>query len=84
MRGEPAQKPTGLSRGAQLLTAWRGKRLQTEAAAELGVDPVTYNRLERGTRKPSMRVSIQIERGTAGKVSIESWCEPPRKKRASA
>lgn len=77
----PARSP---SRGSQLLAAWRGSRLQVDAADLLGIDPVTYNRFERGFRKPTAEVGLKIERLTAGRVPLRCWFEPPTAKKKAA
>jgi hypothetical protein len=76
----PARSP---SRGSQLLVAWRGSRLQARAAELLEIDPVSYNRFERGIRKPTAKVGLNIERLTGGRVTLRSWFEPPIAKRAA-
>lgn len=72
-------EPVGHSRGSQLLKSWRGSALQSLAADRLGLDAATYNRFERGKRKPQAEVCFQIERLTVGAVPARSWFEPPAK-----
>jgi hypothetical protein len=76
--------PVGESRGSQLLEAWRGKRLQVDAAALLDLKKGEYSRFARGIRRPSTRLALQIERLTQGRVTVESWFAPPRKRAKAA
>lgn len=71
-----------LSRGAQLLAEWRDEALQCEVCRLLDIDPASYNRFERGVRKPNAEISFRIERLTDGRVPARSWYEPPKRRAA--
>ncbi len=72
---EPARV---LTKGAVALAKWRGKRRQVDVHDLLGVDAVSYNRYERGIRRPSGSLIFQIEKLTNGAVPAKAWHEPPR------
>lgn len=74
-RRKPKRQPPPPSRGALALIGWRGDRDQSEVHALLGLDAVSYNRFERGWRKPTLVIALEIERVTGGAVSAHSWIE---------
>lgn len=67
----------GHSRGSQLLAEWRGEATQAQACELLDIDSASYNRFERGIRKPAGAIMVRIEKLTDGKVPANSWYEPP-------
>ncbi len=64
-----------LSRGAELLTEWRGTRQAKDVCELLGLDQASYSRFEHGIRKPSGEVAFRIEGVTRGTVPASSWYE---------
>ena len=70
-------EPVGPSLGAQLLRRWQGDLKSIHACELLGLDTATYSRFVTGIRKPSLEMSVRIERMTSGKVPATSWLDPP-------
>lgn len=71
-----------MSRGAQMLVAWRGAATQREAAKILGITNVDFSRFEHGVRKPSKELLFSIEKLTDGAVPAASWFQPPLREAA--
>lgn len=51
---------------------------QVDACKLLGLAPETYNRFERGARRPGGQWAARIDAITHGKVPATSWYQPPR------
>jgi transcriptional regulator with XRE-family HTH domain len=65
--------PLIVFRGAVLLREWRERRglTQAAAAAELGIDPWYYSKIEQGRRRPGRALSETLR--VRVRVPISSW-----------
>jgi transcriptional regulator with XRE-family HTH domain len=61
------------SKGAKLLTEWRGNRSQTEVAEILGCTNQQVSHWETGFAKPNADRRFAIAAATNGFVPAESW-----------
>lgn len=84
MRGKKAQpSAAGKSLGAERLRQWRGERNQSEVCGLVGVDQTAFCAFETGYKRPGLLRAVQIQRGTGGFVTVESWLETPKRRRAA-
>lgn len=66
-----------MSKGAQMLRAWRGSRSRTRLANQYGWDPMRIYAWEVGGVKPRRTRAVELER-VAG-IPVSAWDEPPER-----
>jgi transcriptional regulator with XRE-family HTH domain len=50
---------------------------QREAAERIGVHPMYVSQIERGRRRPGMKVATRIRDVTGGQVTLDTLAHPP-------
>lgn len=80
-RPTTARPPKTLTRGAQLLRAWRvdSGLTQYQVIQLLGLGYDLLSPFELGRRKPNLELAVRIQRETG--VPVEAWTQPATARR---